>query len=798
MRPCLPALLLSLFLFPSAHALAQDAPPLTIEQVMADPDWIGPPVQEAWWAWDSRTVQYQLKRQGSEIRDTYQQPIDTGAARRVADEQRDTLDASTPAYDTQRQRMAFVRNGDVFVRDLRSGALTQLTRSNDEEAQPRFSSDGAVTWRVGNQWYRWTQAGGVAQAALVKAEKDPAAKPKPDALREQQLRTLETLARDKAQREAMRQQGEAWRKADPSRAPAPVYLGDEVVIVDSAMSPDARWLLVATQKKGEANKGNDAGQAGKLPRYVTESGYEEFQEVRTRVGRNSPLAQTLWLVDLATANARELKFDALPGISEDPLAALRKAAGKDPLKGNRDVQVATSGDNGDASSLRWSSDGRNAAVMVRAIDNKDRWIATVDLAAGKLQPRDRLTDPAWINWSFNDFGWLPDNRTLWFLSEQSGYSHLYTQQGNQKPAQLTSGKWEVSAPQVVADGSGFLFLCNRQSPGKYEICGIGLASDKPRELTDLGGVEDFTQSPDGQHLLLHRSGSYLPAQLAVIDRNGGEVKSLTDTRTPAFKARAWIEPTLVQVPSQHGAGKVWAKYYGPASMEPGRKYPIVMFVHGAGYLQNVHQRYPAYFREQMFHNLLVQRGYVVLDMDYRGSEGYGRDWRTAIYRNMGHPELEDYLDGLDWLVADKQGDRDRAGIYGGSYGGFMTFMALFREPGKFKAGAALRPVTDWTQYNHEYTSNILNTPELDPNAYKASSPIEYAAGLQDHLLIAHGMIDDNVFFRDSVVLTQKLIELHKDNWEIAPYPLERHGFTRADSWLDEYKRVLKLFEENLK
>ena len=792
MRPCLTALLLVLPSLFTAHASAQEAP-LTIEQVMANPDWIGPPVESAWWAWDSQHVQYELKRDGSEIRDTYRQSVAGDAAQRVDDAARDTLDAAAPAYDAQRRRMAFVRNGDVFVRDLRSGALNQLTRSNDEETQPRFSSDGGVTWRVGNQWYRWTQAGGVAQAALVKAEKDPATQPKADALREQQLRTLETLARDRAQREAMRQQTETWRKADPSRAPAPVYLGDDVDIVDSALSPDARWLLVVTSKKGA-----EAGQAGKLPRYVTESGYEEFQEVRTRVGRNAPLGQALWLVDLAAASARELKFDALPGIREDPLAALRKAAGKEPLKGDREVQVATSGDNGDGSSFRWSDDGRNVAVMVRAIDNKDRWIASVDLAAGKLQPRHRLTDPAWINWSFNDFGWLADSRTLWFLSEQSGYSHLYTQQADQKARQLTSGHWEVSAPQPAADGRGFLFLCNRKSPGRYELCRADLDAANVRELTDLGGVEDFTQSPDGERLLLHRSGSYLPSQLAVTGRDGGQAKVLTDTRTPAYKAREWIQPEMVQVPSQHGAGKVWAKYYGPKAMEPGKRYPIVMFVHGAGYLQNVHARYPAYFREQMFHNLLVQRGYVVLDMDYRGSEGYGRDWRTAIYRNMGHPELEDYLDGLDWLVANKQGDRDRAGIYGGSYGGFMTFMALFREPGRFKAGAALRPVVDWTQYNHEYTSNILNTPELDPAAYKASSPIEYAAGLQDHLLIAHGMLDDNVFFRDSVVLTQKLIELHKDNWEIAPYPLERHGFTRADSWLDEYKRVLKLFEENLK
>ena len=793
MRACLTSLLLAIPLILAFPATAQDAAPLTIEQAMADPDWIGPPVESAWWSWDSKQVQYELKRQGSPIRDTFQQAISGGAARRVGDGERNDLEGNKPVYDAQRQRMAFVRNGDVFVRDLRTGALNQLTRSNDEASQPRFATDGGVIWRVGNQWYRWTAAGGIGQAGLVVAEKDPAAKPKPDALRAQQLRTLETLARDKASRDALQAQADTWRKADATRAPLPVYLGDEVRIVETALSPDARWMLVVTQKKNA-----DAGQTGKMPRYVTESGYEDFQEVRTRVGRNAPVAQALWLVDLAGNSARELKFDALPGIADDPLASLRKTAGKDALKGNRDVQVATSGDNGEASLVRWSDDARNAAVMVRAIDNKDRWIASVDLAAATLQSRHRLTDGAWINWGFNEFGWLPDNRSLWFLSEQGGYSHLYTQQGAAKPRPLTSGKWEASVPLPAADGKSLLFLCNRKSPGRYEVCRVGVDGGDVRELTDIGGVEDFTLSPDGKQLLMHYSSSYLPAQLAVIGSTGGALKILTDTRTPAFKSREWIQPEMVQVPSQHGAGVVWAKYYGPKVLEPGRQYPIVMFVHGAGYLQNVHARYPAYFREQMFHNLLVQRGYVVLDMDYRGSEGYGRDWRTAIYRNMGYPELEDYLDGLDWLVANKQGNRDRAGIYGGSYGGFMTFMALFREPGKFKAGAALRPVVDWTQYNHEYTSNILNTPELDPEAYLKSSPIEYASGLQDHLLIAHGMIDDNVFFRDSVVLTQKLIELHKDNWEIAPYPLERHGFTRADSWLDEYKRVLKLFETNLK
>jgi dipeptidyl aminopeptidase/acylaminoacyl peptidase len=782
---------LSLLLLAALGGTAHAAPtPITIEQAMADPDWIGPPVESAWWSWNSQQVEYQLKRTGSPVRDTFRQPVNGGVASQVADDQRGSLDVDAPVYDSARQRSVFVRNGDVFLRDLRSGALTQLTRSSEKASAVNFARDGGVIWRTGQNWFHWTAAAGAQQVASLKAEKNPDDAPKADVLRDQQLRTLATLRNDRAQRDALKEQEASWRRADSSRAPGPVYLGADVEIVDSALSPDTRSLIVVTKPKGF-----DEGRGGKMPKYVTESGYEESEDTRTRVGRNDPEPNALWLVDAVTGTVKPLSLDGLPGIGSDPLAALRKAAGKDALKGNRPVQVL--GGPG-APGVRWSSDGQQAAIMLRANDNKDRWIASVSPAEAKLQNRHRLTDAAWINWGFNDFGWSNDNRTLWLLSEESGYSHLYTQQGTAKPQALTGGKWETSMPVPSADGRGFYVLCNQQSPGDYEVCAVDTASRQVRELTSLNGVEDFSLSPDGQQLLVRYSGAYLPAQLAVVPTAGGQAKVLTDTRSAAFKAREWVQPKLVQVPSRHGAGVVWAKYYGPEKMEPGRKYPIAMFVHGAGYLQNVHQRYPAYFREQMFHNLLVQQGYVVLDMDYRGSEGYGRDWRAAVYRNMGHPELEDYKDGLDWLVATQQGDRDKAGIYGGSYGGFMTFMALFRSPGTFKAGAALRPVVDWHQYNHGYTANILNTPDIDPEAYRVSSPIEYAEGLQDHLLIAHGMMDDNVFFQDSVNLTQKLIELHKDNWSIAPYPLERHGYVRADSWLDQYKRILKLFNETLK
>ena len=770
----------------SALPAAAAPTPITLDQAMAHPDWIGNPVEQAWWGWNGKDVYFKQKRTGSQLRDTF--VAAGGGVRKVADAELANLDSTAVVYDRAHTRTILVRNGDLFERDLKSGALVQVTRGVKAE-DPQYSSDErALQFRVGHDWFSWDRGSRLqAPLALPRAAKDPAV-PDADALRDMQLRLMTTLKRVKDDRDAARARSEEERRFDPTRAPSPVYLGDKVTIEGSALSPDGRWLVVVT-----AAKGTEKGRVGKMPRYVTESGYEEMDDQRTRVGRANPAAHGLKLIDLATNKVQDLAFDALPGIATDPLARLRADAKLDPLKGNRPLRIA---DRADA--VRWSLDGKLVAVMLRAVDNKDRWIATIDLASAKLKPQHRLSDDAWVNYDNSDFGWLPDNRTLWFVSEESGYAHLYTQPVDGRPRALTSGKWEATDVRWNADGSVAWMLCNRKNPGTYEVCAVNTRDGGTREVTKLEGVERFTLSADSRKLLVHYSSSYMPAQLATVPAGGGAATKLTDTRTADYKARTWIEPEIVAVPSSDGGDPVWSKLYRPAQMEPGKKYPVVMFVHGAGYLQNTHHRFPVYFREQMFHNLLVEKGYIVLDMDYRASQGYGRNWRTAIYRQMGHPELVDYQDGVKYMVAKHQGDAANVGIYGGSYGGFMTFMALMRAPEMFKSGAALRPVTDWTTYNHEYTANILNTPDLDPQAYKISSPIEYADKLQGNLLIAHGMVDDNVFYQDSVRMAQRLIELKKDNWELASYPLERHAYTQPESWFDQYRRILKLFERTLK
>ena len=191
---------------------------------------------------------------------------------------------------------------------------------------------------------------------------------------------------------------------------------------------------------------------------------------------------------------------------------------------------------------------------------------------------------------------------------------------------------------------------------------------------------------------------------------------------------------------------------------------------------------------------MVQEGYIVLNLDYRDSRGYGRDFRTGIYRHMGETEVRSGLAAVEYLVTEQGVDRERIGLFGGSYGGFFTLMSMCKHPGVFKAGAVRAPVTDWAHYNHGYTTRILNAPYDDTEAYERSSPIYLAEGLEDHLLIQHGVQDDNVHFQDSVRLAKRLLELRKENWEIMIYPVEAHSLQNEDyNRYDVMRRRVDLF-----
>ncbi len=781
----------------SAPAPPKSIAALNLEMIMADPDWMGNSPENPHWSLDGQSVFYQQKAQGHRHREIFE--VELNGLKNKLLKKNDLLrDASSyAALNTAKSQGVFSYQGDIYLIDVASRKIQPLTSDARKQSDAGFVDDKTISYRVGRQIFLYhLETRLEQQIADFKLAKDPDHKDKKNYLEQSQPRLLNYLQQKSAEAKYQKDR----KKTNEQQGFKTWYLGENIDVKTFRLSPNANWLLLGTTKSSLEGKSDH------MPEFITEDGYVNDRKVRALVGTSKPLNETFYLVDLLNGKKSKLDLTNLPGVNDDPLKNIRKKAAQKigykykEKQGSRAVYAYNWKQN---QGVEWSKDGQKAAILLFSYDNKDRWIVTFDVVDKALSTAHWLSDDAWVNdWTFNEFGWLPDNRTLYYLSEEDGYSHLYIKKGKRKSAQLTDGEFEVSQLTVSNDGNHIYYKANKKHPGIYEIYSLNLDKRSSTAVTNLGGKNDYVLSPDENNLLVTHSSMTSKPEIflqPVDDKSAS--RKMTNTMSRAFKEIAWQAPKVVAIKSSHVEQPIYSRLYTPLSdnketVKPKRA--AVMFVHGAGYLQNSHQGWSGYFREFMFHNYLIAKGYVVLDMDYRASKGYGRDWRTAIYRNMGTPELQDLKDGAKWLVDNMNVDEKRIGVYGGSYGGFMTFMAMFKEPDLFAAGAALRPVTDWSHYNHGYTSNILNTPQVDPDAYERSSPIEFAQGLSKPLLICHGMVDNNVFFKDSVRLVQKLIELKKTKYfETAIYPVEAHGFREPSSWLDEYTRIDQLFDSFL-
>ncbi|WP_394205886.1 prolyl oligopeptidase family serine peptidase [Shewanella waksmanii] len=774
--------------------------PLTMKQIMADPDWMGVLAKGEYWSDDGSAIYFARQAHSSPLLDYYQQPLNASASKLDLN-QLHLADQKHGVFNSDKSSKAYIYQGNIFVKAMATGEITQLTKFNRAVTGVQFLNSGALAYWQGESIFKvHPETGLIEQIADIQMAKAPSKVKEPTSyIAKQQHRLIDYVSmqhNNAKEKQAYQQQ---LADVDPTMTAEAWYLGDKERVVELSLSPDGRYVLLALIDKSYSWR----SEHDIMPNYLGSEGYVDAVPARARVAEDNNPGQRLVLLNLQTKDKRDITIEGLTGYNEDVLAAVKKenaaAKGESYSAEQQPRKIQLMQDWGwSQSAIQWHKDGQ-LAVMVEAIDNKDRWIATVDLKKGSLQTQHRLHDDAWVNYTFNQYGWLNDSNSLYYLSEESGYSQLYIKSLGGQPRALTKGNYVVSDITLGPKQTYIYYKANKQHPGIDNVYRVNIQSGESEQLTQWQGQLDYQLSPNGEKLLLKASTRIQPAELFV-KTIGGERKQLTNYTSDAFKQYPWQAPEVVAVPSTHGAKDVYARVYLPQgySKENADKYPAVIFNHGAGYLQNAHYGFSGYFREFMFHNLLTQQGYVVMDMDYRGSKGYGRDWRTAIYRQMGTPEVQDLKDGVKWMAENVNVDDQRVGTYGGSYGGFLTFMALFNEPELFQAGAALRPVTDWAHYNAPYTSNILNTPDVDPIAYERSSPIEHAQGLQKPLLIMSGVLDDNVFFQDSVRLVQRLIELEKPMFETAIYPVEPHGFKQPSSWLDEYRRIYKLFEQELK
>ncbi|MPZ16765.1 MAG: prolyl oligopeptidase family serine peptidase [Luteitalea sp.] len=652
-------------------------------------------------------------------------------------------------------------------------------------------------------------------------------------------RSQQYLEREEAKllehvREVVRREKEAEER-QKRREPPRLELGERQSVEDAALDASERYAYVlVSERPANAATAN-------VPDYLTESAYTEDIRTRTKVG-DAQETRSLAVLDLHTRKATWVRWpDAPPEQTrlEQGRPASRTADATTPDAAPRAIEEAaeedeqedgvvaqksaqkpapkpTAGPAGTSAAaptvnwldLRLSNDSRHAIAVLRSSDNKDRWIVRIIPESGATRVLDHEHDEAWVRRD-QRVGWLPDSRHMYFLAERGDWRHLYLVDATaEKPAAqaLTAGRWEVDEVTLSQDGGRFYISSTQADAGERQIYAVPAAGGQPARVTGATGHHVFEPSPDGTMAGIVHSAGNKPPEVYLMPLGdtpaGGAVPRMiqvTTSTSAEWQSFPWLDPKIVTFQARDGA-QVRARLYTPEMLRARRdtKRPAVIFIHGAGYLQNAHRYWSSYYREYMFHHLLASRGYVVLDIDYRGSAGYGRDWRTAVYRHMGAKDLDDIVDGAKYLVEEHDADPKRLGVYGGSYGGFLTLMAMFTQPDVFAAGAALRPVTDWAHYNHRYTSNILNVPQEDAEAYARSSPIYFAEGLEGALLICHGMVDTNVHFQDSVRLAQRLIELGKENWELAVYPAENHSFEEQTSWADEYRRILKLFEENLK
>jgi dipeptidyl aminopeptidase/acylaminoacyl peptidase len=761
--------------------------PLTIKSIMRGPELVGQPPRGIQWSDDSEWIYFRWSPGGgawSDSQELYRVSVRGGEPEKVEDEMAEEL-AITYARGALSPDGRFrlsTMGGDLYLVERNSLEVTRLTETQDGESAAGFRSDGDAVFfnRAGNLYEMILENGTVRQLTDIR-EGSPRGDP-PEAsghkafLEDQQEKLFETIRLRKAQQA----EREAEREEAQEGEPEPLYIPRGERAQGLQPSPDGAYVAVSVYKPAEGAKQTV------VPNWVTESGYTEDLTVRTKVGDANGTSRT-GILEVATGKVSWL--DLYPADDEGG------EEGAEEEKGTSDHPDLSM-----SSFMGWNDAGTKGLLVSVSYDNKTRWIFSVDAASGEVTLLDTLFDEAWVAGPcfFGCTGWLPDSDKVYFGSEETGYAHIYTinADGTGKQA-LTSGNWEVLSLQILEDESGFLMHTNEGSPFNQHAYTIRFDGSRKRALTRGDGSFTATPSPDGDRMAIIHSKANRPPELFVADfEPGTELDQVTVSPTAEWLTFPWVHPEIVHFPAEDGT-QVPARIYRPADMGAEPNGAAVIFVHGAGYLHNVHNYWSTYYREYMFHHFLASNGYTVLDVDYRGSAGYGRDWRTGIYRWMGGKDLSDQVDGAHYLAREEGVDPQRIGLYGGSYGGFITLMALFTAPDVFEAGAALRSVTDWAHYNHGYTSRILNLPHDDPEAYEISSPIYFAENFEGHLLMAHGMVDTNVHFSDVVRLAQRLIELGKENWEMAVYPVENHGFVEPTSWTDEYRRIFELFEDTI-
>jgi len=419
----------------------------------------------------------------------------------------------------------------------------------------------------------------------------------------------------------------------------------------------------------------------------------------------------------------------------------------------------------------WSPSG--TLLLDRESDTAvDRWLHTVDPVDGSMQEiwHDHRETRVYTSIAS---AWHSDGERVVFLSDLGDHYGLYLlTPGNGTPNLLTNESFDVtSEPFIVSPANMIFFQSNEPSPYERQVFRIPDEGGTATRVTTLPGQHRPYPSPDGTRVALLHNSDLSPPELYLLDtRNDLPENRVTTSPTPEFIRRSWVQARYATFPSRIDDYTLHARILEPASLKPGKRYPVVF---GPAYSNTVRNRWAGTIG--LLHQLLVERGYIVVQVDVRGSTGYGRAFREEFLTDFGGRDIDDLESAVNYLSTLPYVDPERVGIWGSSYGGTLTIYSLFKKPGLFKAGVAGAAAVDPYFFGTDDVA-IVRRPQSHPEAFTRGAA-QYAGNLEDHLLIIHGMQDDVVPFKTTVVLAEELMRLGKD-FDFAFAPGATHGWTR--------------------
>ncbi|MDE3198832.1 MAG: DPP IV N-terminal domain-containing protein, partial [Acidobacteriota bacterium] len=620
---------------------------LTIENIMRGQNLVGYEPSQVRWSGDSSKIYFQWKKAEQSVNapmDTYVVNRDGSGLRKLSDEEAREAPPAGVAMNEDRTLSVYSESGDIFVVENATGKRRQVTKTSDAETNPRFLAGGhGITFMRGGNLYKMSLdsgdleqltdirpagAGGAVPAAGGRGTGgrggrggsaaadggDQKGTAEQEYLKKEQSGLFELVR----EREKLKEEADAKKKKLPSRKPYTLQARQTMGALE--LSPDGKYVLGVVSETANGTKNSP------VPAWITDPSFPEDLPGRPRVG--DALGQRhLVAIDVETGEAKTVDH----GEIGTPSAQVEDGGGCG----------GGGGRGGFGAPVAFSPDGSKAVFSARSQDNKSCWIFALDPATAKARVLFKDHDDAWLGGPGGGQGWLGDNQTYFFTSERDGFNHLYEiSYAGGEPKQLTSGKFEIDSAALSRDRSKFYLTTSEGSFYERHLWTMPATGGARTKITKAEGGHQPALSPDEKWIADLYSYIDKPPELYVQANAAGAAETqLTHSPSPEFAGYKWTAPPIFEITARDGA-KVPAMMFKPAGYRKGG--PAVIFVHGAGYLQNVDKWWSSsYFHEYLFHHYLMEHGYLVLAIDYRGSKGYGRDWRTAIYRHMGGKDLDD-------------------------------------------------------------------------------------------------------------------------------------------------------------